>query len=122
MMGSVRIATSYVLMWAGVGFCAATAIGFIRFPDVYSRLHASTKALTAGLLLIFAGVAVYEWSLPAALKLAVTAGFFFATAPLATHAIARAAYRSGITLAEATTDEYRSFVEGRVEDAEDHRL
>lgn len=122
MTGAVRIATSYVLMWAGVGFCAATAVGLIRFPDVYSRLHAGTKALTAGSLLIFAGVAVYEWSLPSALKLAVTAGFFFATAPLATHAIARAAYRSGVTPAEVTADEYRSFVEGGTQDVENHRL
>lgn len=122
MTNGVRVAISYVLMWAGVGFCAATAIGLIRFPDVYSRLHASTKALTAGLLLILAGVSVYEWSLPAALKLAVTAGFFFATAPLATHAIARAAYRSGVAPVAGTVDEYRSFVEGRARDAEGHRL
>jgi len=47
-----------VLVTAGAAFFLAGAVGLLRFPDTYSRLHALTKVDNLGLGLIAAGVAV----------------------------------------------------------------
>ena len=52
----------------GVIFLVAGTIGLLRFPDVYSRLHALTKADTLGLGLICLGMALQSGSLALALK------------------------------------------------------
>ena len=52
----------------GVLFLVAGTIGLLRFPDVYSRLHALTKADTLGLGLICLGLALQAGSLALALK------------------------------------------------------
>ena len=85
-----------VLVGAGVFLLLTGALGLIRFPDLYSRMHAAGKCDTLGQLLMLTGLAIYEgWELTS-LKLLIVAGFVFITSPTATHAIARAAYRSGI--------------------------
>lgn len=48
---------------AGTFFCVAGAIGLLRFPDIFCRLHAVTKADTLGLGLIILGLIIRqpEW-------------------------------------------------------------
>jgi multicomponent Na+:H+ antiporter subunit G len=75
---------------AGASFCLAAAIGLLRFPDVFTRLHASTKALTGGALLVFLGGMPLAGSWAGTLRLALIALFYLLTNSLATHAIARA--------------------------------
>ena len=84
-----------VLTVAGVGvlFMLISAVGILRLPDVFARMHAAGKAATLGVscLLLSAGLYFGEgwfW------RMAVLIGLFFATAPIATTAMARAAYRS----------------------------
>ncbi len=108
---------AYMLIFWGMGFCLVAVLGMLRFPDVYTRYHAGTKGVTAGNLLILAGVAIIEWSLVIALKLLVIAVFFLMTNPMGTHAIARAAYRSRSALACLFTDAYDDYV--RDEDDEE---
>lgn len=60
---------SIVSMLAGAAFFAAGTLGLLRFPDVYSRLHALTKADTLGLGLLALGLAVHAGSIAVALKL-----------------------------------------------------
>ena len=45
-----------LLLLAGAGFFLAGTVGLLRFPDVYTRLHALTKADNVGLGLIIAGL------------------------------------------------------------------
>ena len=43
---------AYLLVFAGAGFCLIGAIGVLRFPDVYSRMHAAGITDTLGALLV----------------------------------------------------------------------
>jgi multicomponent Na+:H+ antiporter subunit G len=49
---------SAVLLLAGAAFFPAGMLGLLRFPDVYTRLHALTKADNVGLGLVVAGLAL----------------------------------------------------------------
>lgn len=80
----------------GAFFSMASVIGLLRFPDVYTRLHAGTKALSGGAILILMGVAIRIGSWQGAAKAILIVFFLLATNPLASHAIARACYRHGL--------------------------
>lgn len=83
------------LIIAGSLLCLMGAIGVLRLPDAYTRMHAASKAGALGAVLILAGVAAAssgEAALEAILGLLVV----LATAPLAAHVVARAAYRAGM--------------------------
>jgi len=83
-------------------------IGAIRFPDVYTRNHAISKSTTLGVMTILIGVLLYfilfEGHFNSRLVLAIL--FIFMTAPVSGHLIGRAAYNTGIKLADqSVTDE-----------------
>jgi multicomponent Na+:H+ antiporter subunit G len=63
-----RDLTSAVLCVGGVVFFLAGTIGLLRFPDIYTRLHALTKADNLGLGMIALGVALQADSLMVAVK------------------------------------------------------
>lgn len=91
----------------GLFFNLIGVIGLLRFPDVYTRLHAETKTTTFGS--IFLGLAVILYALTlgeAALAvhtvLAVVLLAF--TNATGSHAIARAAYNAGIKPVDAVVD------------------
>jgi multicomponent Na+:H+ antiporter subunit G len=78
-------------------------LGLIRFPDTYTRLHASTKGTTFGALFIVLGVILYSVmtyngssSLTVILHSAVAFLFIVFTNPIGSHAIGRGAYKFGI--------------------------
>lgn len=103
-------------MGMGLFFCFAMAVGMLRFPDAYTRLHAGTKGLTVGAGLLLVGVALRSPSLAFALR-AVLVGLFLAiTNPIAVHAIARANYRSERARRHMIVDEYAERLE-RADDA-----
>lgn len=80
---------------AGCALSLIAAIGLVRFPDLFSRMHAGTKPQVLGLLLILLGVGLRlrDWT-DLGMLLAV-AMFQLLTAPVAAHMIGRAAYRRG---------------------------
>ncbi|MDX2141187.1 MAG: monovalent cation/H(+) antiporter subunit G [Chloroflexota bacterium] len=80
----------------GLFFSVVGIIGLIRFPDVYCRIHASGKVATLGLvgLLVASAIAIPE----TALKALALALFVVITSPVASHAIASAAYRTGVPM------------------------
>jgi multicomponent Na+:H+ antiporter subunit G len=92
-----------IVLWAGVGFCVVGALGMIRMPDLYCRLHASGKVATVGLCGLLLGTAILMPS--AGLKLLALAMFALLTLPVSTHAIAAAAYRHGIPMQRAVRDD-----------------
>ncbi|SDM83578.1 multicomponent Na+:H+ antiporter subunit G [Fictibacillus solisalsi] len=79
-------------------------LGVLRFPDVYSRLHAATKSATLGVSGILIGsflFFLYAQDLVSG-KLLLGIVFVLLTAPVGGHMISRAAYRSGVRLSEKT--------------------
>ncbi len=90
------IAVGMVLVCFGVFFLLTGAVGLIRFPDFYTRMHAAGKCDTLGSLLVLTGLACYEGPGLASVKLLVVALFVFVTSATATHAIARAAKRNRV--------------------------
>jgi len=105
---SVVDVISAVLLLLGVLLAVLSAIGLLRFPDVFSRMHAATKPATLGLLMITVGAALQMERGDDAVKLLLVAAFQFLTAPVAAHMIGRAAYRSGTgALDELVVDELR---------------
>jgi len=84
------------LLAAGLFFAAVASLGVLRLPDFYARLHAVGKAETLGVLLVLAGVALWQGPTLTSVKVLFVALFFFLTNPTATHAIARAALRIGV--------------------------
>jgi len=91
-----------ILLFCGLFFFTGGAVGIIRFPDFYSRLHPAGKLDTAGLLMSMAGMALYtvqDWSVNSLLtgcKIILIVVFVFITSPTATHAIIDAGVRAGL--------------------------
>ncbi len=83
------------LVIAGCVFYAAGTIGLLRFPDVYSRLHALTKADNQGLLLVCLGLAVLAGSARVAFLLIVVWSVGLVAAAVSAHLIARHARHAG---------------------------
>ena len=89
------IYTSVALLLAGSLLSAVAALGVLRFPDVYTRLHAASKAgpLGAGLILLAVGVASADWAI--ALRCVMGFLFLILTSPVSAHLLARSALRTG---------------------------
>lgn len=87
---------SAALLGAGGLACLVGALGLLRMPDFYTRLHAASLVDTVGAGLMLAGLLLQAgWSL-VAVKLAAIGLLLFLTGPAATHAIARAALGRGL--------------------------
>ncbi|MFZ5943949.1 MAG: monovalent cation/H(+) antiporter subunit G [Bacillota bacterium] len=85
-----------IFLLAGFFFITVAAIGVLRLPDFYTRLHASGKSETLGLMLCFLGLAFYEGLNLTTVKLIMIVLFVLLANPIGTHIICRAAYRSGL--------------------------
>ena len=84
-----------VLLLLGSLLSAVAALGILRFPDVYTRLHAASKAgpLGAGLILLGVAFASGDWAV--AVRCVLGFLFLILTSPVSAHLLARAALRSG---------------------------
>lgn len=95
----------------GAFFMLVAGVGLIRLPDVYSRMHAATKATTFGMGGILSAVILFFQAAHVATHAILAIFFLFLTAPVAAHLISRAAYRKGPGLAPATRlDEYGPYL------------
>jgi multicomponent Na+:H+ antiporter subunit G len=83
-----EILISFLLL-AGSFFMLVSAIGMLRFKDLYSRLHAGAKAGSFALLLIIAGATLFFNSPVVYLKGVFIVVFVYLTAPLAAHTIVK---------------------------------
>ncbi len=93
MVGTV---IAIVLIVAGAFFLMVSAFGLLRLPDFYARTHAVGKSETLGSILVLGGLAVYNgWEL-SSVKILLILFFVLIANPTATHAIARAALRTGL--------------------------
>lgn len=87
---------SWAALLSGGFFFVVGAIGLIRMPDVFTRMHASSVSETLGAGLLIAGMALQSGPTLVALKLAMILLVLLLTGPLATHALARAALHDGM--------------------------
>ena len=98
MMGWIVAILVAALTVSGAAFSLIAAIGINRLPDVYTRMHAASKAGTvgSGQLLLAVGIHAVELSTLAR----ALAGFFFfiLTAPVSAHLLAMAAHKAGYPL------------------------
>ncbi len=92
-LGMIAIAVGAVFLFLG-------GLGIYRLPDVYNRLQAGTKCTTLGACCAILGVGLLEpgWLV----KCAIIALFILLTNPISSHALARAARKSGVPLWEGT--------------------
>ncbi len=85
-----------LLLLAGAGFFLAGTVGLLRFPDVYTRLHALTKADNVGLGLVVAGLVLQAESWAAMGKLLFIWLLVLLASASVAHLVARTALRKGI--------------------------
>ena len=83
----------WLLCLAGGVTIIIAAIGILRLPDALSRQHASTKAGTVAVMLVVVGTMMIVQETAWTWRLLVILLLLFVTLPLASHALARAAYR-----------------------------
>lgn len=92
----VGMVIAIVLIAAGVFFLTVSALGLLRLPDFYARTHAVGKSETLGSILVLSGLAVYNGLELSTVKILFILFFVLLANPTATHAIARAALRTGL--------------------------
>ena len=78
------------------------AIGLVKLPDVFNRMHASTKAGTLGIEFVMIALAIHSGDPVVMVKAAAIVLFIVLTAPVAAHMLGRTAYRLGETCAPHT--------------------
>ncbi|MFN4133119.1 MAG: monovalent cation/H(+) antiporter subunit G [Candidatus Hadarchaeales archaeon] len=89
---------SWGFMIIGAACSLIGTIGLVRFPDVYTRLHANTVVVVGGAIMLIIGATLSTGLSAFLLKGVVIAVFLFLTNPVGSHAIARAAHRAGVKL------------------------
>lgn len=102
------------LLAAGSVFSLLAVAGILLMPDVYTRMQATSKAVTLGATSIVLAAALYFRDADVVARCLLVCVFFFVTIPAASHLLARAAYRSREPLAPETTVNELS---GRTDDA-----
>lgn len=97
---------AFLILIGGI-ISVISALGIIRFPDVYTRAHAATKSTTLGVLLSLVGAFIYIWMTESLISVRLILGivFVFITAPVSGHLIIRAAYRSKVKMTEDTVED-----------------
>lgn len=111
-MGALNT-VSYVFIGIGLFFSFVGAFGLLRFPDVYTRLHAATKCTTFGSIFIILAVVVQcagGWVIEGTYSVMGIHSVLALVALLVTnatsaHAMSRAAHRSGEKPARAVVDD-----------------
>jgi multicomponent Na+:H+ antiporter subunit G len=100
----------------GTFLMIVTALGLLRLPDVFCRMHAAGKAGTLGVVLIILGAVIALAGTPndVSIRGLLAVMFQFLTTPAATHLLARAAYVCDYPLSDRTAvDELKAFLPSR---------
>jgi multicomponent Na+:H+ antiporter subunit G len=103
----IYVASIFLLV--GSVLSAVAALGILRFPDVYTRLHAASKAGPLGAGLVLLGAAFASADLAIAIRALLGFAFLIVTSPVSAHLLARAALKTGIAPEQRTSiNEYDS--------------
>ncbi len=106
----MRDAIVIALAVIGLAFTLSGAVGILRMPDVYSRIQCSSKTVTMGALPMLIALVVAEGPISSyGSRALLVAALLLIVNPAASHALARAAYKSGVPMwPGAVTDEPRA--------------
>lgn len=109
MIADIAIYAGCLLLLLGSVFSLLATIGVLRLPDLYTRMHAASKAGAVGGGMILLAVALVSFDAGVALRAIMGTGFLLLTTPVSAHLLARVshrgAYQSNVTMA---TDELKS--------------
>ncbi len=86
---------TWLLLTAGGAFCVIGAIGMLRMPDFFTRMHAASVIDTLGAGLIILGLILQSGFSLASVKLVILGLLIFFTSPTASHSLANAALERG---------------------------
>ena len=87
-----------IFLLIGALLSLVAAVGVLRMPDLFIRMHAATKVGTVGVSSITIGLMIHFHAITVTSRGLLVIAFFLLTAPVAANMIARAAYRSGVSL------------------------
>lgn len=96
-----------LLVLIGSAFTFVAAVGLLRLPDLYTRMHAASKAGTLGSCVMLIALAFHAHDPAVAMRSIVGVMFFLLTAPISAHLLAKAAHAAGFPLWErSASDEF----------------
>ena len=93
---ALRLALSGLVVAVGLLFVAGGALGLLRFPDLYTRLHAANVADVVGTVVVIAGLAIVAPDWDVALRLILLAALMISLGPTLTQLVANAAHAAGL--------------------------
>jgi multicomponent Na+:H+ antiporter subunit G len=108
---------SWGFILSGSFFVLVGAIGLLRMPDLYTRMHAASVMETLGAGLLFVGLMIQAGPTLITLKLFFLLALFFFAGPVASHALAQAALHEG--LEPILHEDRRNRLDGGGADAEE---
>ncbi|WP_254537657.1 monovalent cation/H(+) antiporter subunit G [Halomarina litorea] len=103
MVGTIAAVVATALIVVGSFFLLVGTVGLLRLPDVYNRMHATSKATTLGAASMFLACAVFFGPQGESLTAVVGIVFLFLTAPTGAHMISRSAQKMGVEFAGGAT-------------------
>lgn len=106
-----------LLLLIGTFFIFSSALGIIRFPDVFTRLHAATKAPTLGIASILIAAFIYLYIVENLVsgKLLLAILFILLTSPVAGHMLSRAAHKAhGKPFLRHRQDDYDTYLKNKL--------
>lgn len=86
----IEIFISFFLI-AGSAFVLIASIGILRMPDIYMRLHASTKATSLGLTLLLTGLMIFDPVISTIIKSLAVIIFLYLTIPVSANLLGKSA-------------------------------
>lgn len=92
----IQLTVSGLVVAAGLLLIAAGSIGLLRFPDLYTRLHAANVADVAGSVVVVLGLAIGAPDWGVALRLLLLAALLAALGPTMLQFVAQAAHAAGL--------------------------
>ncbi|TDH38822.1 monovalent cation/H(+) antiporter subunit G [Pseudohoeflea suaedae] len=98
MISDVIMLLTAAFVLIGSFFALVASIGLLRLPDLYSRMHAASKAGTMGSGLLLIALAVHAADAGVFARALAGVVFFLLTAPISAHLLAKAAYSVGYRL------------------------
>jgi multicomponent Na+:H+ antiporter subunit G len=97
-MSDILTLLSAAFVLIGAFFALVASIGLLRLPDLYSRMHAASKAGTMGSGLMLIALAIHAGDAGVFARALAGVVFFLLTAPISAHLLAKAAYAVGYRL------------------------
>jgi multicomponent Na+:H+ antiporter subunit G len=98
MISELQNYISGILLIIGAAFALVATLGIVRLPDIYSRMHAASKAGTVGSGAMLIALAIFADEPATTLRALAAVAFVMLTAPVSAHLLAKSAYSAGYRL------------------------